>query len=172
MEDFIVEFTLLDTNQEVEYWTICTDGLSIAELRDVGIIVTSPKKDVLRNEVQLQFPTTNNKAEYEAVLTSLRITKALGIKNLKLRTNSKLVIRQITNEYEVKEERMNKYLKLTTQLIDEFDDVKFEQIPRENNAATDKVARLASTKDASVMTELLMEVQTSPSIDGLLTLSI
>ena len=59
---------------------------------------------------------------------------------------------------------MNKYLKLTTQLI--------EQIPRENNAATDKVARLASTKDASVMTELLMEVQTSPSIDGLQTLSV
>jgi len=77
LEDFIVEFTLLDTNQEVEYWTICTDGLSIAELRDVGIIVTSPKKDVLRNEVQLQFPATNNKAEYEAVLASLRIAKAL-----------------------------------------------------------------------------------------------
>ena len=172
MEDFIVEFTLLDTNQEVEYWTICTDGLSIAELRDVGIIVTSPKKDVLRNEVQLQFPATNNKVEYEAVLASLRIAKALRIKNLKLRINSKLIFGQITNEYEAKEERMKKYLKLTTQLIDEFDDVKFEQIPRKNNSAADEVARLASTEDASAKTELLMEVQTSPSIDGLLTLSI
>ena len=61
--------------------------------------MTSPEKDILKYRVQLQFPTTNNEAEYEAVLASLRIAKALGIKNLKLRTNSKLIVGQITNEY-------------------------------------------------------------------------
>ena len=66
---------------------------------------------------------------------------------------------------------MKKYLKLTTQLIDEFDDVKFEQIPRENNSATDEVAKLASTEDALATTELFIEVQTIPSINGLQTLS-
>ena len=66
---------------------------------------------------------------------------------------------------------MKRYLKLTTQLIDEFDDVKFEQIPRENNSATDEVANLASTEDALVTTELFIEVQTIPSINGLQTLS-
>ena len=44
----------------------------------------------------------------------MRIAKALGIKNLKLKTNSKLIVGQITNEYEAKEERMKRYLKLTT----------------------------------------------------------
>lgn len=43
---------------------------------------------------------------------------------------------------------MKKYLKLTTQLFNKFDDVKFEQIPRENNSATDEVIRLASVEDA------------------------
>ena len=62
---------------------------------------------------------------------------------------------------------MKRYLKLTTQLIDEFDDVKFEQIPRENNSATDEVANLASTEDALATTELFIEVQTIPSINGL-----
>ena len=62
---------------------------------------------------------------------------------------------------------MKRYLKLTTQLINEFDDVKFEQIPRENNSTADEVAKLASTKDASTTIELLTEVQTIPSIDGL-----
>ena len=66
---------------------------------------------------------------------------------------------------------MKRYLKLTTQLIDEFDDVKFEQIPRENNSATDEVANLASTEDALATTELFIEVQTIPSINGLQTLS-
>ena len=64
----------------------------------------------------------------------------------------------MTNEYEAKEERMKKYLKLTTQLINEFDDVKLEQIPKEDKSAADEVAKLASTKDASAMTELLVEV--------------
>ena len=62
---------------------------------------------------------------------------------------------------------MKRYLKLTTQLIDEFDDVKFEQIPKENNLVADEVAKLVSTEDASAIADLLMEVQTIPSIDGL-----
>ena len=66
---------------------------------------------------------------------------------------------------------MKRYLKLTTQLIDEFDDVKFEQILRENNSATNEVAKLASTEDALATTELFIEVQTIPSINGLQTLS-
>ena len=59
---------------------------------------------------------------------------------MKLKTDSKLVVGQITNKYEVKEERMERYLKLKNQLVDYFDDVKFEQIPRENNSDADKVA--------------------------------
>ena len=74
----------------------------------------SPKKDILKYGVQLQFPATNNEVEYKAVLASLIVAKALMIKNLKLRTDSKLIVGQITNEYETKEERIKRYLKLTT----------------------------------------------------------
>ena len=42
------------------------------------------------------------------------------------------------NEYEAKEEGMQKYLRLTQQLVDYFDDVKFEQIPRKSNSKADK----------------------------------
>ena len=107
--------------------------------------MTLPEKDVLKYEVQLQFLTMNNEAEYEVILTSLRIAKAFGVKNLKLRSNSKLIVGQITNEYEVKEERMKRYLKLTSQLINDFDDVRFKQIPLENNSAAEEVSKLAST---------------------------
>ena len=44
----------------------------------------------------------------------------------------------MTNEYKAKEKRMKKYLKLTTQLINKFDDIKVEQIPREKNSAVDE----------------------------------
>ena len=52
--------------------------------------------------------------------------KRESFKNLKLRTDSKLIVGQITNEYEEKEERMKRHLKLTNQLIGDFDDIRFE----------------------------------------------
>ena len=167
LADFIAEFTLLDFYQDAEYWTVCSNGSSVIGLGGVGIIMTSPEKDVLKYGVQLQFPATDNKVEDEAVLTSLRIVRALGIKNFRVRTDSKLIVGQITNEYEAKEERMKKYLQLKNQFIDEFDDVKLELILREENLAVDEVAKLASNEDASATVGLLMEVQTIPSIDGL-----
>lgn len=110
--------------------------------------------------------------KYEAVLVSLRIAKAMGVRSLKLKTDSKLVVGQMTNGYEAKEERMKNYVKLVTQLIDEFNDVKVEQIPHEENSTTNEIARLTSTEDASTTTSLLMEVQMNPSIDGLHTFSV
>ena len=85
---------------------------------------------MLKYEVQLKFPTTNNEAEYEGILTKLRLEKAFEAKNLLVQSDSKLVIGQTKEEYEAKEERMQKYLKLTKQLTQEFDKVEFVQIPR------------------------------------------
>ena len=95
----------------------------------VGVIITTPDGEVLKYGVQLKFPATNNEAEYEGILTGLRLGKALGAKNLLIQSDSKLVIGQIRGEYEAKEERMQKYLKLARQLAQEFDTVEFIQIP-------------------------------------------
>ena len=76
--------------------------------------MTSLENDVLKYGVQLQFPVTNNEAEYKAVLASLRVARALGVKNVRLRSDSKLIVGKITKEYEAKEERMKKYLQLTS----------------------------------------------------------
>ena len=71
---------------------------------------------MLKYGVQLKFLTTNNEAEYEGILTGLRLGKALGAKNLLVQNDSKLVIGQIRGEYEAKEERMQKYLRLMKHL--------------------------------------------------------
>uniref|UniRef100_A0A2N9F391 Integrase catalytic domain-containing protein n=1 Tax=Fagus sylvatica TaxID=28930 RepID=A0A2N9F391_FAGSY len=44
----------------------------------------------------LQYPTTNNEAEYEALLTGLRIAKELGANRLKIRSDSQLIVGQNT----------------------------------------------------------------------------
>ena len=111
---------------------------------------------------------TNNETEYEAILTRLRIAKALGARNLKLNTDSKLVVGHINSEYEAEEERIKRYLKLTNQLISHFDDVRIDQVPREENLEANGVAKLASSNGYIERPGLYMEVQTVPSIKGLL----
>ena len=77
LADFIAKFTIPDPDQEVKYWTIYANG-SVVGLGGVSVIVTLPEKDVLKYGVQLQFPMTNNEAEYEVILTSLKIAKVLS----------------------------------------------------------------------------------------------
>jgi len=101
---------------KTERWTIQTDGSSAQMRGGVGVVITTPEGGTLKYRVQLKFPATNNEAEYEGVLTGLRVKKALGAKNLLFQSDSKLVIRQTKEEYEAKEERMQKYLRLTKRL--------------------------------------------------------
>ena len=128
-------------------------------------MITTPDGETLKYGVRLRFPATNNEAEYEGVLTGLRLGKALGVKNLLIQSDSKLVIEQIKGEYEAKEERMQKYLRLTNHLTKEFDEVEFTQVPRNQNALVDEIAKLASSEEGELSNNLAMEVQKHPSIE-------
>ncbi|XP_050290223.1 uncharacterized protein LOC126728450 [Quercus robur] len=168
LADFIAEFTFPDEDgvtDGVDKWTIQTNGSSAQKKGGVGVVITTPDGEVMKYGVQLKFPTTNNEAEYEGILTGLRLGKALGARNLLIQSDSKLVIGQISGEYEAKEERMQKYLKLTRQLTQEFDTVEFVQIPRSQNIGADEVSKLASSKEGRTSMDLAIEVQKHPSIE-------
>ena len=47
-----------------------------------GIVLTSPKGDKLRYTLQIHFATSNNVAEYEALIHGLRLAKELGIRRI------------------------------------------------------------------------------------------
>ena len=118
------------------------------------------------------FPATSNEVEYEAILTGLKVEKALGAKNLFLQSDSKLVMGQIKEEYEAKEEMMQKYLRLTRHLAQEFDRVEFIRVPRSQNIGADKIAKQVSSGVGPMSTYLKMEVQKCPSIEEILTFAI
>ena len=127
---------------------------------------------MLKYGVQLKFPANNNEVECEGILTGLRLGKALGAKNLLVQNDSKLVIRQIKGEYEAKEKRMQKYLRLTKHLTQEFDTVEFIQIPRSQNMGADEVSKLASLEEGGSSMGLAMEVQKHPNIEEVPTFTI
>ena len=120
----------------------------------------------------MKFSATNNEAEYEGILTGLRLGKALGATNLLVQNDSKLVIGQIKGDYEAKEERMQKYVRLMKHLTQEFDRVEFTQIPKSQNMMADEVSKLASSEEGGISTNLEMEVQKHPSIEEVPTFAI
>ena len=138
----------------------------------VGVVIITPDEEILKYRLRLKFLATNNEAEYKGILTGLRLGRALGAKNLLVQNDSKLVIGKIKGDYEAKEERMQKYVKLTKHLTREFDKVEFTQIPRSQNMMADEVSKLASPEEGGINMNLEMEVQKYPSIEEVPTFAI
>ena len=93
--DFIVELTSPDKDRltnEARRWMIQIDGSSAQKRWRVGVVIITPDGEILKYGVRLKFPATNNEVEYEGVLTRLRLGRTLGVKNLLVQNDSKLVI--------------------------------------------------------------------------------
>ena len=79
---------------------------------------------------------------------------------------------QIKEEYEAKDERMQKYLKLSKKLTQEFDRVEFAQILRCQNIVVDEILKQASSEEGPTSINLKMEVQKRSSIEEASTFTI
>ena len=107
----------------------------------------------------MQFPATNNETEYETLLTRLSLARVLKAKTLIIQDDSQLVVGQEKEDYDAKEERMQKYWKITNKLLQHFDNVKFQQIPHKKNTKADFLAHLASLDEHGISPELRMETR-------------
>ena len=67
--------------------------------------------DEIRCMIRLDFPTTNNEAEYEALVVGLDLAKAAGAENVVVHYDSQVVTSQLNGGYECKNERMKRYQK-------------------------------------------------------------
>ena len=74
------------------------------------MIIHSSERDKIKCIFRLDFPTTNNEAEYKALIVGLDLAKAAGAKNLVVYYDSQVVTSQVNREYDCKNERMKKYL--------------------------------------------------------------
>nr|GEV44856.1 reverse transcriptase domain-containing protein [Tanacetum cinerariifolium] len=98
-------------------WTLFTNGLSCVDGSSVGLILTSPEGTEFTNAPRFQFTASNNKAEYEALIASLRIAVQMGVQNEHVCVDSKLVANQVLGTYVAKEENMIKYLEKFKSLV-------------------------------------------------------
>ncbi|XP_075633764.1 uncharacterized protein LOC142606267 [Castanea sativa] len=146
--DFIVEFTPshggLEGLDDSKTWVVYVDGLSTLHTGGIGVILKSSKGDKFKYAARLQYQTTNNKVEYEALLKGLELAKSIGAESIVVQGDSQLIMGQVNKICEAKEERMKKYLSRVKRLIKKFKEANFFQIPREENMEADALAKVAS----------------------------
>jgi len=115
--------------------------------------------------VRLDFPTTNNEMEYEALVVGLDLTKVTGATSVIEYCDSQVVTSQMNGDYECKVEKMKKYLEQVRKRTVELQ-AKFAQIPREKNKQAARLAKAMSTEHMLTFSKVLSFVQLSPLIDG------
>ena len=79
----------------------------------------------MKYAVSLQFSTTNNEVEYEALIIRLKLAKMLMTRRIVIQANSQLIIEQMKGVYEAREDRIKKYLNLVQKLLPSFNKAVF-----------------------------------------------
>ena len=89
--------------------------------------------------VSLDFPTTNNEVEYEALIEGLNLAKATGAANVVIYSDSQVITNQVNGDYECKGKRMKRYLDQVRKRVDDLK-AKIIQIPKGENEQADRLA--------------------------------
>ena len=107
-------------------------------------------------------PATNNVAEYQAVILGLEMATALKPKRLTIRSDSELMVRQLAGEYRIKAPHLKPLYQQVRRLLEPFESVEIEHIPRQQNAEADKLARKAVEKARAVDAQIPPEARKKP----------
>ena len=129
------------------------------------MVLLSPEGDVVECMIRLDFPTTNNEAEYETLVAGLDLARAARATSVVIYCDSQVITNQINRDYEYKGERMKLYLDQVKMRINDLQ-AKIIQIPRGENEQADCLAKAASAEHMITHGNVLSFVQISPLIDS------
>ena len=129
-----------------------------------GVVLHYPEGDEIECMVRLEFLTTNNEVEYEALVAGLDLVKAVGATSVVIYCDSQVVTNQVNDDFECKRKKMKKYLEQVRKWVGELQ-AKFIQVPREENEKADRLAKVASAEYMLIPSKVLSFVQLSPLID-------
>ncbi|KAL6340194.1 hypothetical protein AAG906_040630 [Vitis piasezkii] len=94
--DFIVELPKKQTHPidhfGEQWWTLHVDGSSRVFGSGVGLVLQSPTVELIEQAIRLNFSTSNNEAEYEAMLAGLDLALMLAATKLEIRSDSQLIV--------------------------------------------------------------------------------
>lgn len=111
----------------------------------IGIVIANENGIATKKYSDYLGETTNNVAEYSAIIFALRKIKALygrdKIKKMEaeVRSDSELIVKQLNHQYKIEDKGLQPlFMKVWNMLID-FGEVKFCHVPREQNREADRL---------------------------------
>ncbi|XP_073153395.1 uncharacterized protein [Henckelia pumila] len=125
------------------FWILKFDGFSTEGTVGAGVVIISPIGVKTSLSFNLDFPCTNNQAEYEALVIRLEILKDLEAKSVRLIGDSQLVLRQVFGEYKCTSLTFAPYFTSASQLADDFEEINFQYVPRHQNWEANELAQIA-----------------------------
>nr|XP_051211570.1 uncharacterized protein LOC127329063 [Lolium perenne] len=132
---------------DLKHWTLHFDGSKNLEGAGAGVVLTSPKGDIVRYVLQLRFePCTNNMAEYEALLHGIRIVKEMGATRLRCLDDSDLVTSQTSSTCDATDANIIAYKRAVKQAGASFAGHVVEWVDGRKNKEADALARLGSKR--------------------------
>ncbi|VFQ75254.1 unnamed protein product [Cuscuta campestris] len=105
--------------------------------------------------------------EYEALAGGLRLAQALKISRVSIKSDSSLIVGQVTGNMEAREGRMAQYKDLVLALLKGFEEFKIAQIPRAENADADLLSKLTQYAPEHVSKLARVEILDRASIEKL-----
>jgi ribonuclease HI len=165
LADFMAEW--IEQQQPIQvhsaHWTMFFDGSKVLNGSGAGVVLVSPKGDRLSYVLQIHFDSSNNEAEYEALLYGLRMDISLGVRRLMVYGDSDLVVNQVMKEWDVRNPAMTGYCNAVRKLEKKFEGLELHHVPRVKNQAADDLAKIGSTRKP-VPSNVFLEHLYSPSV--------
>ena len=165
LADFAAELTPFLARDEHPSWILHVDGSSNERSCDTGVVLEGPGEIVIEQALKFEFKTFNNQAEYEAIITGLHLAQELEITKLICKSDSRLVIGQLNDEYEVRESLLQQFYHFVKQLMNTFSEISLQHVRRDHNTRANALSRLATTKRKGVHRSVIYVTLARPSID-------
>ena len=125
--------------------TIFTDGAARGNPGPaaIGAVIKDEKGNLAASISRCLGATTNNQAEYRAIIAALEKALSLGARQAMLYSDSELVVKQINGQYKIKHAALRPLYSEVVKLAGALESFKIAYIPRERNKEADSLANKA-----------------------------
>ncbi|NLP17574.1 MAG: ribonuclease HI family protein [Firmicutes bacterium] len=106
----------------------------------IGAVIIDEDENVQAEIHEYIGETTNNVAEYQALIRGLKEAEHFAPDGIKVYSDSQLLVRQITGAYRVKHPNLIPLYREAVALIRSFPNFRIDHIPRQKNKRADKLA--------------------------------
>lgn len=119
-----------------------TDGASRGNpgKAGIGIALFNEEGEMIKEISDYIGETTNNIAEYTALVVALKAALEMECEEIELVLDSELIVKQIKGEYRVKNQGLKPLYQEAVKLLDQFKSYSIRHVRRENNKKADKLA--------------------------------